>query len=242
MTNTFKMPSTKLALFTTFFSLLFTPLMNNSIQAECGGKFDAGPAYLHVDVLESGHTVKSISMPAIKADLWTFIHAGFCAKPTFLYAGKGNSRILSAGCGFGHYTPIGSKCSITPSIGCNLTQFTTTFHNHPIMADVFLDLKERFRSISPYAALEASYCFKKGWRVVGSYQYVWSRTYTKIKNVLGTKHFTSNPKGSNYGLMLEADVNDHWSLNLGAAYNSSLTQEKHGLRAYGVRFGFAFWW
>jgi hypothetical protein len=242
MTITPKMPYTKKAITSTiFFFLLFFPLMN-CLHADCGGKLDAGPAYLHVDVLESGHTVKSISMPAIKADMWTFIVGGVCAKPTFLYAGKGSNQIISAGCGFGHYTPIGSKCSITPSIGCNFTQFKTTFHNHPIMADVFLDLRERFRSISPYVALDASYCFKKGWRVVGSYQYVWSRTYTKIKNVLGKKRFNSSPKGSNYGLMLEADVNDFWSLNLGAAYNSSLTHEKHGLRGYGVRFGFAFWW
>jgi hypothetical protein len=211
----------------------------NQVNADLCGKIDAGPTYLHIDVLESGHTIKKIDMPAIKVDATQFIWNGVCLKPTILYAGRGNTKIMSGGCGIGHYTPIGDKCSITPSVGCNFTQFNTTLHNYPVMPDYFLDLKERFRSISPYVCIDASYCFVKGWRVIGSYQYVWSKTYTKIKGQHTTK---STPEGSNYGLMVERDLNDNWSVNLGAAYNSSLTKERHGLRGYGVRLGLAFWY
>ncbi len=70
------------------------------------------------------------------------------------------------------------------------------------------------------------------------YQYVWSRTITRIKGFKDTK---SSPKGSNYSVMIESDINEKWSVNLGAAYNTSLTKEKHGLRGYGVRWGFAYW-
>lgn len=223
--------------FLNFFLTLFA-LIIPKINAEFNGKIDAGPTYLHIDVLESNHTIKKINMPAIKTDGLYLVWNGICLKPTILYAGKGNTQIISGGCGIGQYIPIGEKCSITPSLGCGFTQFKTTIHNYPAFPGVFLDLKERFRSVSPYAAIDASYCFCKGWRIVGAYQYVWSRTHTKIKGFDNTK---SSPKGSNYSCMIECDLNDCWSVSLGAAYNSSLTKEKHGLRGYGARLALAFW-
>jgi hypothetical protein len=223
---------------TTFYIFVASFLyVNNQLIADYCGKIDAGPAFLHVDVLESGHTVKKIDMPAIKADGSFLVWQGVCLKPTILYASQGRSEIISGGCGIGYYIPLGEKCSITPSVGCNFTQFKTTIH-YPIIPGFILSLKERFRSISPYIALDASYCFSKGWRIVAFYQYVWSRSHVTINRIAGTK---SSPEGSNYGLMIERDLNDHWSINVGAAYNSSLTKEKHGLRGYGARLGFAYW-
>lgn len=211
--------------------------IKHQLPAECCGKIDAGPAFLHVDVLESGHTIKKINMLAVKADASLIVWKGVCIKPTILYAGRGHSEILSGGCGLGHYTPIGEKCSVTPSIGCNFTQFKTTIH-YRVATGYKINLRERFCSVSPYVAIDASYCFVKGWRIVGFYQYVWSRTHTTIKGFDSTN---SNPKGSNFGLMLEGDINEKWSINIGAAYNSSLTKEKHGLRGYGARLGIAYW-
>jgi hypothetical protein len=221
------------------FLFLSAMVLINSKAFAFNGKIDAGPACLHVDVLESGHTIKKINMPAIKSDGTFLIWKGLCLKPTILYAGIKNTQILNGGCGIGFYIPILEKCSITPSIGCNFTQFKTTLFRYPIFPGYFLDLKERFRSVSPYVSLDASYCFCQGWRIVGCYQYAWSHTHTKIKGAKTTK---SNPKGSNISCMVEYDLNDCWSINLGAGYNSSLTKEKHGLRGYGVRFGLAFWY
>lgn len=222
------------ALYIFLASFLF---VKNRLSADCSGKLDAGPAFLHVDVLESGRTIKKINMPAVKADGFLFVWNGVCLKPTFLYAKQSSSEVISGGCGIGHYFPLGEKCSFTPSVGCNFTQFKTTIHYFPI-PQYLLHLKEKFHSISPYAALDASYCFLKGWRLIGSYQYVWSRTHTTIKGFESTK---SSPKGSNYSLAIEKDLNDSWSVNLGAAYNTSLTKEKHGLRGYGMRLAFAYW-
>lgn len=233
-------PLRRIFLTTLCFCLSILNFVGNPLNADCCGKIDAGPAFLHIDVLESSHTIKKINMPAIKADGLYFVWNGVCVKPTALYAAIGNSQIISAGCGIGHYTPIGTKCSITPSIGCNLTQFKTTIHHYAVkeVPGLFLNLKERFRSISPYAAIDASYCFTPGWRIIACYQYVWSRTHTKIKNFDSSK---SSPSGSNYAMVVERDLNDNWSVNLGAAYNTSLTKEKHGLRGYGVRLGLAYW-
>lgn len=225
-----------LAAFYIFLSV-FT-MINHQADAACCNKIEVGPTYIHLDVLEKGHTIEKLNMAAGKLDGTLLVWKGVCLKPTFLYARQGHSEIISGGCGLGHYFPIGDKCSVTPSVGCNFTQFKTTIHDYEAVPGYFVDFKERFRSVSPYACIDASYCFVKGWRIVGSYQYVWSTSRTAIKGMKTTK---STPEGSNFGLMLEGDINDNWSASLGAAYNSSLTKEKHGLRGYGVRLGLAYW-
>lgn len=225
--------------------IAFFTLSSNSIMAQCWAKIEAGPTYLHLDVLESGHTIKEINMGAVKADASFMVWKGITLKPSFLYGRQGHSEIASGGCGIGQYIPLGDKCSITPSIGCNFTQFKTNIHLPIPPMPGKLKLEERFRSVSPYVSLDASYCFAKGWRILGIYQYVWSQSWTKIKGLeqIGLEDMTtkSHPKGSNYALVLERDLNDHWSVSLGAAYNLSLTKEKHGLRAAGVRLGLAYW-
>lgn len=218
------------------FLAAFTFVKNRLVADYCA-KIDAGPTFLHVDVLESGHTIKKINMAGVKADGSYLVWKGICLKPSILYGRQGHNEIASGGCALGHYTPIGEKCSITPSVGCTFTQFKTTIH-YPFAPGFIVHLKERFRSISPYLAIDASYCFVKGWRIIASYQYAWSRSHTTIKGYDSTK---SSPEGSNYGVMIERDLNDNWSINLGAAYNTSLTKEKHGIRGYGARLGFAYW-
>ncbi|MEI8125931.1 MAG: hypothetical protein WCG42_09255 [Parachlamydiaceae bacterium] len=222
-----------------FLSLLLLSLscFSGNLAADVCGKFDFGPAYLHIDVLQSGHTIQTLNMPGLRIDSTVIVWKGVCVKPFLTYGGKGSSQIYNLGCGVGHYTPIGDKCSITPSVGVAYTNFKTHFHV-PTSSEVSIVLEEQFQSISPYVGIDASYCFYKGWRLVGSYQYLWSFSQTEIK---GQPTTNSQPKGSCYGLMVEYDVNNKWSINLGAAYNISLTKEKHGLRGYGARLGFAYW-
>jgi hypothetical protein len=211
--------------------------LKQRISAEVCGKIDAGPTYVHIDVLESGKTIKRIDMGAIKGDSSILVWKGLCLKPFFLYGCQGNSQVFSGGLGIGHYTPLNKKLSVTPSFGAVYTDFKTVIHLSPI-PDLRLHLKERFRSIAPYLSFEASYCFLPGWRLVALYQYAWSRTRTTIKNLGSDK---SHSYGPNYGLMIEHDFNANWSISLGGAYNISLTKEKHGLRAYGARIGIAYW-
>ena len=211
--------------------------IENKLNAETLGKVDIGPAILHVDILEFGHTIKTINMPGLRADGTFMIWQGLCLKPSVTYGGKGSTQVFNGGCGLGFYTPIGDKCSITPAIGLGYTEFKTNI-NYKVAPSVFILLEEEIQSFSPYISLDATYCFYKGWRFVLSYQYVFSYSETKIKHMDTTK---SRPKGSNYGFMVEYDLNEKWSLNLGGAYNTSLTKEKHGIRGYGARFGFAYW-
>jgi hypothetical protein len=201
---------------------------------ECFGKVDAGPTFIHVDVLEFNKTVKKLDMGGVKADASIQLWKGIYLKPCVIY-GNGQGEIISSGLGIGHYTPIIDKLYLTPIVGASYTQLQTTI-NLDMLG--LRHLKERFRSLSPYLALEISYCFCPGFRICAQYQYAWSRTHTTIKHLT---HSKSHSRGSNYSAMIEYDLNQKWSVNFGGAYNESLTREKHGLRAYGFKTGLAYW-
>jgi len=208
----------------------------------CGGKVDFGPVYVHVDVLESGHTIKKLDMAGAKLNGTIMLKEGygFCVKPDILYA-SGHGELIAGAVGFGHVTPINDDCCITPSIGLTLTNLRTSA-NFPTGLQApypeSVHLRERFRSSAPYIALDVNYNICKGFRICGNVQYAWSRTHTKIE---GQGTFKGDSKGASYALMLEKDINQEWSIHLGAAYNLSLSHEKHGLRGYGIKLGLARW-
>lgn len=204
----------------------------------CSGKIDLGVAYAHIDILESGHTVKTLNLPAIKADatILPFSGMGICLKPTILY-GSRHGEIFTGGMGIGHCTPINEYLTLTPTAGCNFTEMHAHIDIDIPLAGI-VEVKERFRSVSPYIGLEVSYKFAPCWRICGCIQYAWSRTHTKITHF---GNFKSSTKGPNYAALIEHDLNDEWSVHVGAAYNISLSKEKHGLRGAGVKLGVARW-
>lgn len=210
---------------------------SSSLTADICGKIDAGPAWLHIDVLESGKTIQKLNMAAIKADSTAVVWQGLCLKPSLLYGQDGYSEMFSTALGIGHYTPICKQIAITPSVGVTGTLFRTKI-KIPVFPGFSIKLKEHFRSLSPYVALDVTYCFAESWRVIGFFQYSWATTDTKITSMGWSQ---SHAQGPNYALLLEHDLNDSWSVNIGGAYNTSLTREKHGLRAYGVRLAVAYW-
>lgn len=216
-------------------ALLLLLFFKPPLDALCYGKIDVGPAYVHVDILENQKTVKNMDMVAFKGDATILIYKGICLKPTVLY-GSANGSVFSSGAGIGHCFPLfNQRLTLTPSIGCNFTHLRTTFSLHQLGLK---NLKETFRSTSPYASLEATISLGDSWRICGLYQYAWSRTHTTIKNLTRDK---SHSRGPNYGLLIEYDFAKNWSVNVGGAYNLTLTKEKHGLRGAGVKLGLVRW-
>jgi hypothetical protein len=225
------------------------------------GKVDIGVAYVHVDVLFEGKTQHKIDVAAIKGDLHYRFWSGFILKPTFLFGGGHNdNQVATWGVGLGFCIPLCQTFNLTPTVGCNWGYLRTSFKiDHPDAAAMGIAprLRERFRSQSPYIGFEASWTFRPCWRAVISYQYAWSRTHTTLRLAgIDPAHpalapFTgvtekdtnshSHTKGSNISGMIEHDINANWSVNIGAAYNNSLSKEKHGLRAWGVKLGVAYW-
>ena len=239
------------------------------------GKADIGAAYVHIDILFSGHTVHKMDVAAIKGDLNYRVWSGLVVKPTFLFGGgRNDNEVATGGFGVGFTIPLsevvsinpvlgGFGCkipcvnfSITPLVGCNWGYLRSTFkYPHPMTDALGIAprVRERFRSQSPYVGFEASWTFRPTWRVVFCYQYAWSRTHTQLRLAgidpadlpIGLKKEDTNSRsrtqGSNISGMIEHDLNDSWSVNLGAAYNNSLSKEKHGLRGWGVKLGVAYW-
>lgn len=221
------------------------------------GKADIGAAYVHIDILFSGHTVHKMDVAAIKGDLNYRVWSGFVVKPTFLFGGgRNDNEVATGGVGLGFAVPVCNTITLTPLVGCNWGYLRTTFkYPHPITEALGIAprVRERFRSQSPYVGFEASWTFRPTWRFVFCYQYAWSRTHTQLRLAgvdpadlpVGLKkedtNSRSHAKGSNISGMIEHDLNDNWSVNLGAAYNNSLSKEKHGLRGWGVKLGVAYW-
>ena len=61
------------------------------VKSEVKGKVDIGPAFIHLDILESGRTIDRLDMMGVRADFSYFIHRGLYIKPTVLY-GNGGKR------------------------------------------------------------------------------------------------------------------------------------------------------
>lgn len=217
------------------FIFMVEPLFS---QIPCG-KIDLAPAYVHIDVLESGKTIHRMNMAALKGDISYLPFAGYgiVIKPTFLCA-TGDGKLASGGVGLGHCTPITDCLTLTPHAGVLWTYIQTHIDIHTPFFTI-PHVRETFRSTSGYLALEITYKIAQGWRISGMFQYVWSRTYTKIKDLVPLQK--DHAMGPNYALMLEYDITDKWSVNIGGAYNISLSKEKHGLRGAGVKVGVAYW-
>lgn len=221
----------KLALLTIIF-------FSSSLQAACCGKVDLGATFFDVDFLQSGHTEKTDHMTGYKGDATIQIIGGVVLKPSFIW-GKGDGELASGSIGLGHCTPIYKGLTLIPSVGVTFSYVRTSIDVEISELNVtFKDQRERFRSISPYVALEFCYSLSEKWRFMGGYQYCWSRTHTKISHFVSD---TSHCSGSNYTLGIEYNIDKNWSVNLGAGYNISLSKEKHGIRGKGIKIGLAYY-
>lgn len=224
------------SLFISFFAFIFT--LSLDLQAETLGKLDVGPAFLHVDILESGRTVKRMDMWGVRADFSYFLYKGLYIKPIVLYGNGGAAKggLFSSSIGLGYYIPLREKFSIAPSAGVTYSHLWTKIDFAPLQ---LTHLREKFKSWAPYVGLDLYFNFKSHSRVCIGVQYAWSWTKTSIQRLV--KNDKSHSQGFAYSILLEHDLNQQWSINLGAAYNLTLTKEKHGLRGTGIKAGVVRW-
>lgn len=200
------------------------------------GKVELAPAYVHIDILKSGRTTHAMDMAAIRADASYRIWSGLSIKPTFLYArGHKSDRALTGSVSLGFCFPVRQGFCVTPVAGYTWGDLRT---EQDIKEVGLTDIHTKFRSRGPYLGLEASWTYCPTWRVVVNFQYAWSNTRTTLK---GLGKDNSSSKGPNWSAMFEHDLTEQWSINVGVAYNNSLSKEKHGLRAGGCKLGIAYW-
>lgn len=206
----------------------------HSLYAECCGKVEAGPALLRIDVIDGGKTVRKLDVEALRIDGSYRFYKALVIKPTILL-GKRDALIETFSLGLGACLPWREKFIFTPVIGYS----TTCFRSHVDFPQLNLfHLRERFRSNSIFTGIDVTWTFAPKWRIGAAFQYAWARTYTTINPIFKGKSSSSGP---NYAAQIERDINDNWSINLGAGYNTSLSHEKQGLRGKGVKLGIVYW-
>lgn len=199
------------------------------------GKVDIGPTIMDIDILESGKTVETLHMKGVKGDTTLVFWKGICLKGGFL-AGEGHGKLSSYYVGVGQYLPVTDDLLLIPSVGIAYSYLHTKIDIEELQ---LFDLKEKFRSSSPYIALELCYKLTEKLTLMGMVQYAWCRTHTSIKPIV--EDDKSKSQGPNYNLGIDYSLNDHWSLTAGVGYNITLTREKHGLRGKGTKIGVAYY-
>lgn len=219
------------------FLSLFLLLSSCSLYSAIRGKIDIGPTLVNVDILNSGKTEETLHMKGVKGDLNLLLYEGLYVKPGFLMA-WGDGKLASGGFSVGYYIPVTKKLRLLPNVGVTFSYLRTRVDIEIAEGIELTDLKERFRSSSPFIGMEFCYSITPKWTLMGVYQYAWSHTHTKIKPLVSDK---SHSCGPNYSLGLEYSVDDHWAVNLGVGYNITLSKEKHGIRGKGAKIGLAYY-
>lgn len=226
------------ALFVTTTTLSF---FNAALHGEIQGRAEVAAAYVHIDVIKDNNTEKKMDLPAVKGDATIVFYEGWCLKPSILYGDK-DGRLFTAALGFGRTIPFMECFCVTPSVGVSYTDMQTDLKDFvPGFGELHFDAE--FESTSPYVNIDLSYKFCDCWRLVGNVQYAWSRSHSKYKErtFKTVSHDKGSSSGFNYGGMIEYDFTDCWSINVGAAYNNSLSKDKDGLRGFGTKIGIVRW-
>lgn len=214
--------------------ILLSGLSLSCLYGEVHGKIDLGPTLIDIDILESGKTIETLHMKGVKGDLTLLVYQGLCLKPSFIWA-RGHGQLAAGSIAVGYYLPLTEKLRILPNVGMTWSYLHTRVDLEPLNQ---FDLKERFRSNSPFLGMEVCYSLTDKWTLMALYQYAWCRTHTKIGSVVSSK---SHSCGPNYAIGVDYSINKQWSITFGVGYNITLSHEKHGLRGKGAKLGVAYY-
>lgn len=234
--------------------LLCLLTLSSPLLAYPKGKIDAGATALEVQVFLDGEKVETTNYYGINSTATLALLYGVCGndslldgivlKPRALGAWNGGSYIWNTALGIGYYIPIGDF-SVTPLVGEFYGELSTHAPAAILRPDVFgPDVPQHSKSYGTYIGIDLSYTLCD-WMFSLSYQYAWTHTKTHYNTPTNpfffpTNTFHDHSSGSSIAGQIDYYINDCWSINLAAAYNESLTHEKHGLKIYGVRLGMGY--
>ncbi len=217
------------------------------------GRIDAGPIYVHLDVLESNKSIEKVDLEGFRADGYFQVYSGLIFKPAFTVA-TGHGKYQAGTLALGFYLPMGQLVpaleglSVMPQAGWTASRLSTELNLAPPRTPGSLsDVKEIFRSSSEFIGLEATYQLLQNVSVSGSVLYGWSNTRTTwtkepFGELIPREAQKSSSKGFSYSAMVDYQLTDLWSINLAGVYNLMLSKEKHGIRACGFRLGCGYCW
>lgn len=226
-----------------YFKKLFTisvcllTSLATSLFSDTNGKIEVAASYVHIDLIESGITIKDIDMPALRVEGAWAMGNGVYLKPFGMWGKIDESELVTAGACLGICLPLGKCFLISPNVGVNYTRLETEIEL-PVGNGVLMTFDETFDGWAPYIGLEVTYRLQPDLRLSVSGQYAWSRSETDIKNLLNAK---SDSRGPAFAAMIEYDFSACWSINFATAYNESFSREKNGIRGRGGKIGLVRW-
>lgn len=204
------------------------------LHGEIHGKVDLGPTLIDIDILQSGKTMETLHMKGVKGDSTLLVYEGLCLKPGFIWS-RGHGQLVAGSIGVGYYLPMTKNFKILPYVGMAWSYLHTRVDLEQLG---LFNLRERFRSSSPFIGMELCWTFLEKWTLMAIYQYGWSHTHTKIGSIVSDK---SHSDGPNYSLGIDYSIHSQWSVIFGVGYNVTLSHEKHGIRGKGAKLGLAYY-
>lgn len=207
------------------------------------GKAEIGPEMVHIDAIESGETIKHIDMIAFRADASLICQNGWTVKPTFRYGSK-KGKYTRTGVSLGYAMPFSQRMYFIPTVGYLYTRLNTKIDTpmselSPLSPSLTMEkVNERFRAASLTAGGEVIFLVTQSISLSGSYQYAWSRSHTKLEDLLKAKDHTS---GQLYTAVLDYRFCQKVGLHIGGEYDSSLAKETFGLRTISGKAGLTYW-
>lgn len=215
-------------------------LTATSVFAKVQGKVDVGPVWLNVDMLHHNKPVNELDMKGARADGFLVVYSGFFLKP-FVMAATGNGDLFSGGMSAGFYFPVG-KWGILPQAGWSYTHLDTGVDillDHPNLPQpMLLNADQTFEAHTPSLGLDVTFHPVEQWLFAVGVQYGWSQGCTVTKTPLGEAKYEAESRGFNYTAQMDYYFRKNWSANLGFAYNTSKSRERHGMKGHGIRLGF----
>lgn len=216
-------------------SLLWAP---SAHAGKIHGKIDAGPVYVHMDVLQHGETFNKMDMEGFKVTSTFIVWLGLCVKPNIMVA-YNDGRMFNYGCAVGWLIPMfDMKVTITPTIGGSLGYLRTTTV-FPALVDI--PLKQQFNSKSWFVGVDGSFSPHPKWTIGWQVNRAWSNSNTTITipgvMVMKTK---GESKGMEYGASLDYWFKKQWSVQAAFGWSNAKAKEKNGMRGYGGRLGIGY--
>ena len=223
--------------------MVLTTLVSSGADARIKGRVDVGAVGVAIEQLTNGLGTDTLWLGGVRTDatIVPFDCTGFCLKPMFTYA-RGNGEYITGGLGVGHYTPINDCWSVVPYVGVS---FTTLHANIKSVQTVPTPAAiEDIDSKSFYVGGDIIYNINDCFSITGSAQYAWARSRTHIKNLpqgfpgglteISEKGVTSGPI---LAVILDYYFCDCWAVSAAFGWNSSLDEERLGMRGYGIKLG-----
>ena len=224
-----------------FVSLLVASTL--PLQAGLKGKVDIGPAYVHLETIVDNRTFSKTDLGAIKFDGNVYNDQGWGSKLSVLQSvwdmdstGEDATTIQLA---VGRYIPVTSCLTLFPEVGIGWSSITTDLE-----LATMIPLKRVSKSPGYFIGFEGCYSITKCFRFCGQFLWGWTKIKSEFKTkesnqLVNTVHSTGS--GPVLSALLEYDLNNRWSVNIGGAYNLSWDDDNNGLRAWGGKAGIAYW-